>query len=211
MNIILCAVDENLYGAWNDYCGDLEFVSCHRGSILDVSCDAVVSPANSFGFMDGGIDAIYMNYFGENIQTRVRRQIYDHHNGELLVGVADIVESGDEKIPFLIAAPTMRVPMNLHDTVNPYLAARAIFILFKYGTFKSGKVKGERISDHVSTVAFPGLGTGVGKVRPEICAKQVRRAMNDILLEQYKMPNSWAQASEQHQTLYTDSPQRLQY
>ena len=35
----------------------------HRGSIFDVACDAVVSPANSFGFMDGGIDALYVDRF----------------------------------------------------------------------------------------------------------------------------------------------------
>ncbi len=34
---------------------------------LDVKCDAVVSPANSFGFMDGGIDLIYSHRFGTNL------------------------------------------------------------------------------------------------------------------------------------------------
>ncbi|OKH45749.1 hypothetical protein NIES2101_25875 [Calothrix sp. HK-06] len=76
-----------------------DFVTVHHGSILDVECDAVVSPANSFGFMDGGIDFIYMDYFGKDIQLKVRRQILDHHHGELIVGNADIVETGDSKIP----------------------------------------------------------------------------------------------------------------
>ena len=211
MKIVLCSIDNKLHDAWGKYCGDLEFVTFHQGSILDVSCDAVVSPANSFGFMDGGLDAVYMDYFGEQIQTRVREKIYEFHNGELIVGVADIVESGDGKIPFLIAAPTMRVPMNLHDSVNPYLAARAIFILCKYGKFVGGDLHGNKIRHHVETVAIPGLGTGVGKVSASICAKQMRRAINDILLEQYKMPGSWAEASEEHQLLYTNKPERLQY
>jgi len=75
--------------------------------------------------MDGGIDALYMDYFGAEIQLRVRRQIFDHHAGELLVGIADTVETGDTVIPFLIAAPTMRLPMSLSDSVNAYLAARS--------------------------------------------------------------------------------------
>jgi O-acetyl-ADP-ribose deacetylase (regulator of RNase III) len=91
-------------------------------SSLSRRADAVVSPANSYGFMDGGIDAPYMNHFGHEIQSRVRRQIYDHH-GELLVGVADIVETSHETIPFVIAAPTMRVPLGLRDSPNAYLAA----------------------------------------------------------------------------------------
>src|SRR5260370_6767409 len=118
MKLILTAVEESLADAWTKFCGDLDFVTIHLGSILDLDCDAVVSPANSYGFMDGGIDAIYIGYFGSDVQTRLRRQILDHHHGELIVGQADVIETGHERIPFLIAAPTMRVPMNLGETVN---------------------------------------------------------------------------------------------
>src|SRR5262249_2742406 len=127
MRIILSAVEPQLANAWEKFCGDLDFVTIHRGSILDLQCDAVVSPANSFGFMDGGIDGLYLDFFGHEIQARVRRQIFDYHDGELIVGNADIVETAHTQIPFLIVAPTMRVPMVLHDSVNPYLAARAVF------------------------------------------------------------------------------------
>lgn len=211
MKIILTAVEKLLADAWAKFCGDLDFVTVHEGSIFDVDCDAVVSPANSYGFMDGGIDALYLNHFGADIQLRVRRQILDHHYGELLVGQADIVETGDNKIPFLIIAPTMRVPMNLSDTVNPYLAARAVFLLITQGTFSSGNFAGQKISDHVKTIALPGLATGVGKVGFNTCAHQVRTAINDVLLKQYRMPQSWAEASERHQLLYTTKLKRLQY
>jgi hypothetical protein len=40
----------------------------------------------------------------------VRRQIYDHHAGELLVSAADIVETGDPIISFLIAARPCACP-----------------------------------------------------------------------------------------------------
>lgn len=107
-----------------------------------MECDAIVSPANSYGFMDGGIDAVYVEHFGEIIQTRVRESIlYDHH-GELLVGQATIVETDDRKIPFLIAAPTMRVPMWLGaETVNPFLAMRAVILLVREGRFSRGREK----------------------------------------------------------------------
>lgn len=211
MKTILTALEKSLTDAWKKFCGDLDFVTVYQGSILETKCDAVVSPANSFGFMDGGIDAVYLSHFGYDIQTRVRRQIFDFHHGELVVGNADVVETGDEKIPFLIAAPTMRVPMILHDTVNPYLAARAIFTLVKYKTFLSGSFKDAPISEHIKTIAFPGLGTGVGRVGFNACAHQVRQAINDIILENYTMPQSWAEASERHQLLYTDKLKRLQY
>ena len=211
MQLILCGIEPQLADAWDRHCGELDCVTVHRGSILDVSCDAVVSPANSFGFMDGGIDALYMEHFGADIQLRVRRQIWDHHAGELLVGAADTVETGDAQIPFLIAAPTMRVPMVLRDSVSAYLAARAVFLLVTRGAFASGRQQGRQIAEHVRTVAMPGLGTGVGKIGFNTCAHQVRAAINDVLLGQYTMPKSWAEASERHQRLYTTQLKRLQY
>lgn len=210
MNLILCAIDLPLANAWNKFCQDLDFITVHHGSILDVTCDAVVSPANSYGFMDGGIDAVYMDYFGNDIQMRVRRLIFEHHSGELIVGTADIVETGDAKIPYLIAAPTMRVPMKLSDSVNVYLAARAVFLLVTKGIFSSGKYTGNPIAERVQTVAIPGLGTGTGKMGFNTCAHQVRAAINDVLLNQYTMPRSWAEASERHQLLYTNNLKRLQ-
>ena len=210
MRVVLTAVEERLASAWDEFCGDVEAVSVYRGSILDVACEAIVSPANSFGFMDGGIDALYMNVFGREIQPRVQRAIWDVHHGELLVGAAEIVETGDTRIPYLIAAPTMRVPMVLGESVNAYLAARAVLLLVKTGVFRVGTHVGERIADHVQTVAIPGLGTGTGRMSSAVCARQVRAAIDDVLLERYTPPRSWADASEQHQRLYTDRPRRLQ-
>ncbi|HEU4836729.1 MAG TPA: macro domain-containing protein [Pyrinomonadaceae bacterium] len=211
MKLILSAIEPPLADAWEKFCGDLDFVEIQRGSIIDVDCDAVVSPANSFGFMDGGIDALYLDYFGPEIQMIVRRQIYEYHHGELIVGNADVVETDNDKIPFLIVAPTMRVPMVLNESVNPYLAARAVFRLIKDGVFLAGQFEGKRIGDHINRFAIPGLGTGVGKVGYNTCAHQVRAAIDDVLLEKYRMPRSWAEASERHQLLYTTKLKRLQY
>ena len=69
MQIVLTATEPPLADAWQRFCGDLPNVTIHRGSILDVACDAVVSPANSYGFMDGGIDMVYSQFFGWHVQT----------------------------------------------------------------------------------------------------------------------------------------------
>ncbi len=210
MQLILTALDESLASAWRRFCGDLEFVEVHHGSILDVACDAVVSPANSFGFMDGGVDAAYLRYFGRGIEDRAKRAIAERHHGELLVGAADIVETGDDCIPFMIVAPTMRVPMVLHDSVNAYLAARAVFLLLKFGKFANGVEAGTSLASRIERIAFPGLGTGVGRLGPNTCARQMRAAIDEILLEQHSAPRTWVEASERHQLLYTNLPQRLQ-
>src|SRR5476651_102867 len=83
LKIVLAAVEDDLADAWQRHCCDLPDVTIHRGSILDLSVDAVVSPANSFGFMDGGIDALYTQRFGQKVQERLQRVIRDKHHGEL--------------------------------------------------------------------------------------------------------------------------------
>lgn len=209
MKIYLTAVESDLADAWHKFCGDLEGVTIYEGSIFDVRCDAVVSPANSFGFMDGGIDMLYSRRFGWQVQERLQELIREHHHGELVVGTAEIVET-DAHIPFLIAAPTMRVPMILRDSVNPYLAARAALLVVKHGVFRAGQFKGTPVSEVVTSIGFPGLGTGVGQVGPAVCAHQVRTAIEDVLLEARPFPSTWAEAQARHQKLYTDRIRDLQ-
>lgn len=201
LQIVLTAIDRELAEAWQRWCGDLPFVQIHRGSIFDVPSDALVSPANSFGFMDGGIDRLYTERYGTALQERVQSVIQTEYAGELLVGMAAIVETGDTKIPFLIAAPTMRVPMVLESTLNPYLAARAVFLLIRDGRLSTGTHAGAKVSEHVKAVAFPGLGTGVGRVPPVQCAKQVRAAIEDIILAKGEFPQTTAQARKRHDRL----------
>lgn len=197
LNILLTSIDSELAQAWERWCGDLLFVSVHHGSILDLECDAIVSPANSFGFMDGGIDRVYLEHFGHALQDRVQDAIKRDHGGELLVGAATIVETLHTKIPYLIAAPTMRVPMVLSDSPNPYLATRAVFRLIRDGKVPNGVAAREV----VASVAFPGMGTGVGRVPAVLCAKQVRAAIEDVVLGRGRFPESCAQAVKRHDKL----------
>jgi len=96
MKIVMADVNEKVSEALKKSFGDIDGVTIHCGSILDVECDAVVSPANSFGFMDGGIDLEYSKYFGWDLQKKLQEIIQTKHHGELLVGMAEIVETGNE-------------------------------------------------------------------------------------------------------------------
>jgi O-acetyl-ADP-ribose deacetylase (regulator of RNase III) len=210
MKIVLTAIDEPLAEAWERFCGDLDFVRVHRGSIFDVACDAIVSPANSYGFMDGGIDYLYSRRFGWGVQKRLQSAIRERHHGELLVGAAEIVETGHAAIPYLIAAPTMRVPMVLRESVNPYLAARAVLLACRHDTLPCGPRAGEPAADVIRTVAFPGLGTGVGRIGPNTCAHQVRAAIDDVLLGKRVFPHTWVEAENVHLGLFTQRFRNLQ-
>ncbi|MGD2134283.1 MAG: macro domain-containing protein, partial [Maricaulaceae bacterium] len=152
--------------------------------------------------------AQYSDRFGREVQDRLRLRILEHHYGELVVGAAEIVETGSQAHPYLIAAPTMRVPMVLPaDTVNPYLATRAALMLVR----ESALPDGAAVRDHVGSICFPGMGTGVGRVPADICARQMRAAIEAFQRVRHALPTSWAEASEDHQLLYNDTPQRLQY
>ncbi|MEW9304277.1 macro domain-containing protein [Labrys neptuniae] len=211
MRIALVAREDELAKAWSAAFAGLSDTEIYRGSIFDVECEAMVSPANSFGFMDGGIDLLYSRHFGWQVQEHLRRAIFQRHHGELLVGQAEIVETGVPAPAFLIAAPTMRVPMALDEnSINPYLATRAVLLLARYGQFPSGPAMGTPLSAHLKTIAFPGMGTGVGRIPAEICARQMRAAYDDVMGGRGSMPQSWAEASERHQLLYSDHPVRLQ-
>lgn len=211
MELILTSVSEDLTDAWQRFCGGFAFVRVHHGSILDVSCDALVSPANSFGFMDGGIDAVYLKRFGDQLQDSVQRVIRERHGGELVVGNADVVETADSTVPYLIIAPTMRVPMILRDTVNPYLAARAVLRLVLHGVFADSSAPGDAVRTRIQRIALPGLGTGVGQVSAAMCAHQVAQAIEDVVLARPGFPRTWAEASERHQALFGGRPRRLQH
>ena len=200
MKIILAGTQKDLINEWKRFFKDVPFVSVYHGSIFDNPCDAIVSPANSFGFMDGGLDLALSKYLGWHIQERLQALIKSKYDGELLVGQAEIVATDNSHFPYLISAPTMRVPMVLKDSINPYLAMRAILLLIKKGKFEDNSL----ISNTIKTVAISGLGTGVGCVSPTMCARQMRIAVGQILLNDIPFPNSWLDAREIHDVLMTN-------
>lgn len=205
MQIVLATLDDGLVRAWESTCGSMENVKIHRGSIFDVKCDAIVSAGNSFGFMDDGLELEISEYFGRQVLERLQKLIQARHHGELLVGMAEIVDTDHAEIPYLIAAPIMRVPTVLRETVNVYLATRAILTLVKFGSVPDGTP----VKHIIETIAIPGMGTGIGKVPPDICATQMKVALEDILLSQYEFPQSLLHAQRRHHLLYTDESEDL--
>lgn len=165
--IILGDKNPDLITAWERAFEGLPDVRIRGGNILMASADALVSPANSFGFMDGGFDWSISELFEWKIQERVQSVIRSKHAGELLVGQAEIVATNHEKFPYLICAPTMRIPQNVENSVNAFLAMRAILLCVERFNLKGVAIK---------SVAVSGLCTGVGKMPFERCARQMREA-----------------------------------
>ena len=165
--------DPNIGDALSSAFNGISSVHVSTGDIFDITADAIVSPANSFGYMDGAIDLVYSHFFGWGLQTKLQKIIQDKHYGELIVGNAEIVATGHTKIPYLISAPTMRVPCDVSTTINAYLAFRAALIAVL--NFNYQHLSG------IKSILCPGLGTGVGGISPFDCAKQIRTAYDVIL------------------------------
>lgn len=175
--VVLCAVEDPLLRAWHEIAAERPGLEIHGGSILEIGTDAVVSPANSFGWMRGGIDAVYASAWPA-IEQRVRSAVLAFHGGELPVGEAVVVPTGAVKPGWLISAPTMREPGVVlpEDTVHPYLAARAVFRMWENGRLDDGRP----VRRVIRSIGLPGLGTGVGGVSAGTCARQVAAAWDEL-------------------------------
>lgn len=167
MNIILFDMWQDLINCWNLHFEDFPKVQTARESVENLlqKGDAIVSPANSFGFMNGGIDQRYTEIFGPQMQRDLQKKIASRPMKELLVGEAEFVRIEHRTCQWLVAAPTMRTPFNIQGTPNPYLA------------FKAALLCAESLG--VKTLLCPGLGTGIGGVGANICAQQMAVAYQD--------------------------------
>jgi O-acetyl-ADP-ribose deacetylase (regulator of RNase III) len=164
--VILCDVLPNLVRAWQRAFAAFPEVEVLRGDLLEVQADAYVSPANSYGIMDGGIDALLSARF-PHVEARVQAAI--SQVGRLLpVGQALVVETSDLDVAYLVCAPTMELPSRVGHTSNAFRAMLAL--LWAVEQFNAD-------NDHaISSVAVPGLCTGVGDMEPEMAALQMARA-----------------------------------
>ncbi len=171
MNIVLCTINPSIELAWREalvgFPALQPFCEILTGNITNIEVDAVVSPANSFGFMDGGIDLHYSTVFGWHVQERLQAFIKTMAVQELPVGEAVAVETGHGRIRCVIAAPTMRTPCVLRDVQPVYLAARAAAVVAS----RSG----------IKTLAFPGMGMGTGRLPFGAAAKAMLEGIHDGL------------------------------
>jgi O-acetyl-ADP-ribose deacetylase (regulator of RNase III) len=201
LNVVFSAPDDELRHALVQHLVGIPGVAVSELSLLDMDVDAIVSPANSFGWMDGGLDLQLLDHYGPLLQTRVREHLAAVWGGELPVGMASSVALPGAGPSFLVLAPTMRVPMRLPaDTVNPYLAVRAALLL-ALGRLPAGAHR------QIRSIAIPGMGTGVGGGLPADFARQARAAIDSL---DTPPPPDWWEGARAHQLLYGVTVRDLQ-
>ena len=165
-----------------------ENIVIHNGDFFSLPADCIVSPANSFGFMDGGLDGVITQKIGNKTQEKLQKLIKENYHGELLVGQAVLIETEYQEIPYCISAPTMRVSLKISNLANVYLASKAAFRVMLS-------------NPKIQTVTMSGLGTGVGAVLPHVCARQMKKAYDEVILGEKNNFNIFWDAQNEHNRL----------
>jgi len=122
-----------------------------EGSLLQVEADIIVNPANSLGYMGGGVAGVIKRVGGSIIEEEAVIK------APIPIGSAIITTAGSLPFKGVIHAPTMEEPAMETTEEKVRKAVRASLELADKMGFKS--------------IAMPGMGTGVGKLPKDIAAK----------------------------------------
>ncbi len=181
LRVVLTDLNEHVVEAWRAAFADTPGIEIRSGSILDEDVDAWVTPTNSRGRMDGGVDAAIKRHLGAGIQLRVQRAIRDRFAGSLPVGSAVCVPSGAATPRFLISTPTMeRSSQNVSETLNVALACAA--------AFQAVHQQNRKAPGSIRSVALVGMGAQTGRVPARVCANLMWTGytlFNDHCFEDY--------------------------
>ena len=137
------------------------------GNPLAFDIDAVVSPANTMGIMNGGYDAVLRRYFGIGIEYTVQKYLAKYN---IDVGQAIAVKTGHPKVHWLIVTPTVSVTgegLSGHESVSYACAYNAVKVAHQRG---------------VKYLGMTGLGSGVGGLDRRVSARQQFQGIEDALL-----------------------------
>lgn len=170
MQIYLLDIDNRMTALWKIYFDAVEnvHVVCDdfKHFMDTYSVDCVVSPANSYGIMDGGYDLAITEYFGKQLMERVQKYIIENCYGEQPVGTSISLDTRIDNIK-LIHTPSMRVPSNIKDPMVVYFCMRTCLM--------------EALKQGVKSIVIPAFGGGCGRVPGQVIAKLMYEAYMQVM------------------------------
>lgn len=161
--------------------------------------DAFVTAGNAFGIMSAGIDAAVVRKFGPPLMEAVQQKILDEYFGEQPVGTAFIVPTNNALIPYLVHAPTMRVPGNIEGTDKIYCATWAALLAI-HAHNRSGQPP-------IRVAAFPAMGTGFGGVPADEAARQMAVAYRHFLQPPTRL--DWEFVAQRQRDIFYDGAKQV--
>ncbi len=138
-------------------------VSVERGDITQIQVDAIVNPANSRLIMGGGVAGAIKRTGGFAIEEEAVRR------APVAVGEAIATTAGKLQARYVIHAPTMSRPAMNTDLTSVEKATTAALRAAR--------------ELRLSSIAIPGMGTGVGGVPVQEAAQTMVEAIRRHLSE----------------------------
>lgn len=138
-------------------------ITIKQGDITQEYVDAIVHPANSFMTMGGGLARVIRERGGEEIRQEVQKYV------PVPIGKAVLTSAGKLAARFIIHAPTMEQGSQPTTLENVQAATLAVLQCAE--------------ENNLTSIAIPGLGTGVGRVPKDVAADTIVR----IILEHQPM------------------------
>lgn len=133
---------------------------------------AFVSPANSLGFMDGGIDKPLRDMFPgceSRLKTAIKQLGHTTALGRAYLRVGSAYWQSVGPTTALISAPTMFLPHDVSATQNAYWAFMAVLMASL------------ELPSTIRRLVVPTLCCGWGRMSAEESARQMRRAFDNFL------------------------------
>lgn len=184
-DLVLVDPNGSLCDAFRKRFNDFPRASVQQGYFQELdSFDCMVSAANSFGLMGGGVDRAIIEFFGDELESRIRSHIVEEFRGEQPVGTSFIIETGHSEHPFVAHTPTMRVAQPIAGTDNVYRAMQAMLL----AVWNHNRTKDR----HIEVVACPGLGTATGRLPHARAAKQMALAFEHFSNPPRKITGDYA-------------------
>jgi O-acetyl-ADP-ribose deacetylase (regulator of RNase III) len=159
--------------------------------------DCIVSPGNSHGIMDGGMDFAISRNFGnrdefiKNIQDQLKLKC----NCKQMPGSAKILKINSEKCKYLLHLPTMNIPSRITN--------KEILYWNIYNMLHKVDKHNIKYDNDIKVICMSGLGTGCGRVQYNQFIKLFKLAYDHYLLNIELDTITWNIANRQYFELKT--------
>lgn len=179
IKILFISIDARTILALSEVFQDISDVTCTIDNIKNLKYEPntmFVSPANSIGFMNGGLDQGYMDMFSgiqKKVQDKIRILGKQTALGRYYLPIGSALVVPVKNNCTLVSTPTMFLPHDVSNTRNAYYAMMAALMAFR-------KVQLHTI-EKPQLLVSTGLCCGYGKMDPLVSAKQMREAYDDFL------------------------------
>ncbi|KAF8191730.1 macro domain-like protein, partial [Pholiota molesta] len=162
--------------------------------------DCIVSPANSYGRLDGGFDYFLAEALcpdDVDAPTRVAQAaLYKQWKGyappatcTLIPLKGSVCENNSHGCAFIALCPTMRIPESV--TWNREVVYNCVWSLLLALEHHNRAVDASGEGTRIRKVLMTGLATGVGGVSAERCAQQMALAVRDYI-DASDNPEKWS-------------------